>query len=47
MVWTGNERRVNLEFRAKVADVSMRLGIPQREAYKLIKDKYPKKAPSQ
>lgn len=42
MTWTGEERRVNLEFRRKVAEVSMRLGISQRAAYQLIKDQQPK-----
>ena len=42
----GTERRVDHELRAKVSQVSMRLGISQREAYRLIKDKHQKKMPA-
>ena len=44
MNWTGTERRIHHELRATVSQLSMRLGISQREAYKLIKDKHLKKS---
>ena len=43
MNWTGTERRIHHELRDAVSQLSMRLGIPQREAYKLIKEKHLKK----
>ena len=39
------ERRVQKALRAKVSQVSMRLGIPQREAYRLIRANHLYRAP--
>ena len=38
MKWTGAERRIQQGLRSKVAEVGMRLGISQREAYRLIRE---------
>ena len=47
MAWSGQERRVNLELRRKVAEVSMRLGVSQRDAYKMIKERAQKEQNAQ
>ncbi len=39
------ERRVQKALRVKVSQVGMRLGIPQREAYRLIRENHLHRAP--
>lgn len=43
MKWTGTERRMRRDLRSKVAEVGMRLGISQREAYRLISENHVRK----